>query len=58
MGKYYGYFPFDNGPFDDRQWKIGVFVSDKPEGPYRDALGKPLVTAQHSPCGSLPPGRW
>ena len=43
-GKYYGYFPFDNGPFDDRQWKIGAFVSDKPEGPYLDALGKPLIT--------------
>ncbi|MFB9057038.1 family 43 glycosylhydrolase [Mariniflexile ostreae] len=34
-GKYYMYVPANH--------KIGVFVSDKPEGPYKDALGKPLV---------------
>ena len=34
-GKYYFYFPAD--------FQIGVAVSNKPEGPYRDALGKPLI---------------
>ncbi len=36
-GKYYFYFPTD-------QSYIGVAVSDNPAGPFRDALGKPLVT--------------
>lgn len=34
-GKYYLYAPAN--------YMIGVFVSDKPQGPYKDALGKPLV---------------
>lgn len=28
---------------------IGVAVADRPEGPYRDALGKPLLTNEDSP---------
>ncbi|MFC0875190.1 family 43 glycosylhydrolase [Saccharicrinis sp. FJH2] len=36
-GKYYFYFPTDES-------KIGVAVSNSPEGPFKDALGKPLVT--------------
>ncbi len=35
-GKYYFY-------FSDQQRSTGVAVSDKPGGPYRDALGKPLL---------------
>lgn len=35
-GKYYLYFP-------DGADSIGVAVADRPEGPYVDALGKPLV---------------
>lgn len=34
-GKYYLYAPAGH--------QIGVFTSDKPEGPYADALGKPLI---------------
>lgn len=34
-GKYYLYAPAN--------FKIGVFVSDKPEGPYIDVLGRPLI---------------
>jgi beta-xylosidase len=34
-GKYYFYFPADD--------QIGVAVSDSPTGPFKDALGKPLV---------------
>lgn len=35
-GKYYFFFPAD--------FQIGVAVSDHPQGPYHDALGKPLIT--------------
>ncbi|MDD1710954.1 MAG: glycoside hydrolase family 43 protein, partial [Methanoregulaceae archaeon] len=40
-GKFYYYVPIriQGDPFG-----IGVGVSDKPEGPYTDAIGKPLVT--------------
>ena len=34
-GKYYFYFPADG--------QIGVAVSDAPTGPFRDALGRPLI---------------
>lgn len=35
-GKYYWY-------FSDRKRSVGVMVASKPEGPYVDALGKPLL---------------
>jgi len=35
-GKYYWY-------FSNHHINAGVMVADKPEGPYKDALGKPLV---------------
>ncbi len=35
-GKYYYYFPMVD--------KIGVMVADSPTGPFKDALGKPLIT--------------
>ncbi len=35
-GKYYWY-------FSNRKESVGVMVASKPEGPYKDALGKPLV---------------
>ena len=38
-GKYYFYFATD-------QEKIGVAVGDKPWGPFKDPLGKPLMTRQ------------
>ncbi|MDA3821296.1 MAG: family 43 glycosylhydrolase [Bacteroidales bacterium] len=36
-GKYYFYFPTDRS-------YIGVAVGDSPAGPFKDALGKPLIT--------------
>jgi beta-xylosidase len=39
-GKYYLYAPANH--------QIGVFVSDRPEGPYKDALGKPLIPLTES----------
>ena len=47
-GKYYFYFPLS----DVRGiWKaeIGVGVADTPFGPYRDALGKPLIGKEDKP---------
>jgi hypothetical protein len=41
-GKYYFY-------FSDRKRSVGVMHSELPSGPYRDALGKPLVAPMHDP---------
>lgn len=42
-GKYYLYFCTWDKTSSGKQ-SIGVAVADKPEGPYKDALGKPLVS--------------
>ncbi|MFI1990724.1 family 43 glycosylhydrolase [Actinoplanes sp. NPDC020271] len=43
-GKYYFY--FSGGPADGNTAKqLGVAVADNPAGPFKDALGKPLVAA-------------
>lgn len=42
-GKYYLFFGANNIMNNDEVGGIGVAVADKPEGPYRDALGKPLI---------------
>ncbi len=41
-GKYYFY-------FSDRKRSVGVMASDSPKGPFKDALGKPLVSPMHDP---------
>lgn len=41
-GKYFVY-------FSNRKESVGVMTSDKPEGPFVDALGKPLVAPLHDP---------
>ena len=40
-GRFYAYIPFRH----DRGFALGVLVADRPAGPYRDAVGKPWVTA-------------
>lgn len=40
-GKFYMYVPFSNGSGGGRA--IGVAVSDSPTGPFKDAIGKPLL---------------
>jgi Glycosyl hydrolases family 43 len=40
-GKYYWYVPINNTGND--RMAIGVAVADAPEGPWKDALGKPLI---------------
>jgi arabinoxylan arabinofuranohydrolase len=46
-GKYYFYFPADD--------EIGVAVSDKPEGPFQDALGKPLIARNEGGTRAIDP---
>lgn len=41
--KYYLFFSANDIQSDNETGGIGVAVSDKPEGPFKDALGKPLI---------------
>lgn len=47
-GKYYFFFGANDIQNDSSLGGIGVAVSDKPGGPYRDYLGKPLIGAFHN----------
>ena len=42
-GKYYLFFGANDIQNNEELGGIGVAVADRPEGPYKDALGKPLV---------------
>lgn len=42
-GRYYLYFGANDIQNNDRLGGIGVAVADSPEGPFEDALGKPLI---------------
>ena len=42
-GRYYLFFGANDIQNNDEVGGIGVAVADSPEGPYRDALGKPLI---------------
>ncbi len=46
-GKFYFYYYFRNSGKDTRG--VGVAVADQPEGPYKEALGKPLLIG-HDPA--------
>jgi len=48
-GKFYLYCPF---PYKG-QMAIGVAVADSPFGPFKDPLGKPLVTGSYDPTGQM-----
>lgn len=43
-GRYYLFFGANNIPYGDKTGGIGVAVADKPEGPYSDLLGYPLIS--------------
>ena len=43
-GKYYLYFP--HRPINGKGWRVGVAISDKPEGPFID-IGKPIDGPDH-----------
>ena len=47
-GKYYLFFGANDIQSDDQPGGIGVAVSDRPEGPFKDAIGKPLIDAFHN----------
>jgi beta-xylosidase len=47
-GKYYLFFGANDIQNDKEFGGIGVAVSDKPEGPFKDALGKPLIDKFHN----------
>jgi hypothetical protein len=47
-GRYYLYFGLNDIQSNDELGGIGVVVADKPEGPYSDPLGKPLIDAFHN----------
>ncbi|QFU90342.1 glycoside hydrolase family 43 protein [Amycolatopsis sp. YIM 10] len=47
-GKYFLYFAANDIQSNDELGGIGVAVADQPEGPYRDALGHPLISQFHN----------
>ncbi len=47
-GKYYLFFGANDIQSDKEAGGIGVAVSDKPEGPFTDYLGKPLIDKFHN----------
>jgi hypothetical protein len=46
--KYYLFFGANDIQSDSEMGGIGVAVADRPEGPYTDALGKPLIDSFHN----------
>jgi beta-xylosidase len=47
-GKYYLFFGANDIQNDAERGGIGVAVADKPQGPYKDHLGKPLIDRFHN----------
>jgi hypothetical protein len=47
-GKYYLYFAANDIQNNSQLGGIGVAVADKPEGPYKDAIGRPLISQFHN----------
>ena len=47
-GRYYFFFGANNIQNDRESGGIGVAVADRPEGPFKDYLGKPLVDRIHN----------
>ncbi|MFC0331306.1 glycoside hydrolase family 43 protein [Paenibacillus sepulcri] len=54
-GKYYYYFAANDIQSDDELGGIGVAVADKPEGPFRDAIGRPLIDKFHHGAQPIDP---
>lgn len=46
--KYYLFFGANDIQNNDQPGGIGVAVADQPEGPYKDAIGKPLINSFHN----------
>jgi hypothetical protein len=54
-GQYYLFFAANDIQRDTEEGGIGVAVAPRPEGPYRDALGKPLVDRFHHGAQPIDP---
>ncbi|MFB3853763.1 MAG: glycoside hydrolase family 43 protein [Vicinamibacterales bacterium] len=54
-GKYYLFFAANDIQSDQEEGGIGVAVADRPEGPFADALGKPLVDSFHNLAQPIDP---
>lgn len=54
-GRYYMFFGANDIQSDKEYGGIGVAVSDRPGGPFRDAIGKPLVPAFHNGAQPIDP---
>jgi beta-xylosidase len=54
-GRYYLFFGANDIQSDQETGGIGLAVSDRPGGPFRDALGKPLIPAFHNGAQPIDP---
>ena len=54
-GRHYMFFSANDIQSDREHGGIGLAVSDKPGGPFRDALGKPLIDAFHNGAQPIDP---
>ena len=54
-GRYYLFFGANDIQSDKQAGGIGVAVSDTPGGPFRDAIGKPLIAAFHNGAQPIDP---
>lgn len=54
-GRYYMFFGANDIQKDGELGGIGLAVADKPEGPFKDALGKPLIGGFHNGAQPIDP---
>lgn len=54
-GRYFMFFGANDIQSDREHGGIGVAVSDRPGGPFRDAIGKPLIAAFHNGAQPIDP---
>ena len=54
-GRYYLFFGANDIQSDAQQGGIGVAVADTPGGPFKDAIGKPLIGAFHNKAQPIDP---
>lgn len=54
-GKYYLFFAANDIQSDSEEGGIGVAVADRPEGPFADAIGRPLIDRFHNGAQPIDP---